>query len=315
MSNAGDVLAFAPILPSRSRLTWFDRTGNVVGTVGEPDRFVALALGPDGKRIAAAVAESKSGIASIWEFHPGGVPRRITFGSGAVSLLRWLPSGSGLVFSTLQGGPFNLLAQTSSSPGAKEHVILDLGIGNWLNDVSPDGRFAMVAIDSKDTGGDLHYVALDGSNQLQVYLRTAAYEGGGTFSPDGKWVSYVSPSGTEEQNVFVRRFPPTTDDQYQVTTKGGRNATWRADGRELYFVAAESMLTAAAIDTSSGFSVRSLTKLFKLPSPLAATGRWHQYDATGDGSRFIAVVPESQAQPVGITVVMNWLSLGDQQRP
>lgn len=51
-----------------------------------------------------------------------------------------------------------------------------------------------------------------------------------------------------------------------------------------------------------------LKELFRLPVPLAATGRWHQY-VTGDGSRFLAIVPEPQMTPRSITVVLNWPGL------
>ena len=80
---------------------------------------------------------------------------------------------------------------------------------------------------------------------------------------------------------------------------------WRADGRELYF-AAQKQLMVADIDTNAGFNVSNVRKLFPIPSMRSG---WHQYDVTRDGSRFLTIVPEAQATPPSITVVLNWPSL------
>jgi hypothetical protein len=177
---------------------------------------------------------------------------------------------------------------------------------NWVNDWSKDGRFIVYSIDSKLTDGDLRVLSLS-DRQPQVFAQTNSYEGGGAFSPDGRWISYESNvSGRYE--VYVRPFPETAE-QHQVSRTGGRNAMWRADGSELFFLGPDGMMMVAAIDTRNGFSVGGLRKLFSFPDPLAVAGRWHRYALSKDGSRFLALVPEARQTPPAITVILNWPGL------
>lgn len=95
---------------------------------------------------------------------------------------------------------------------------------------------------------------------------------------------------------------------YQVTREGGHNAKWRADGRELFYIATDGTMMSCAIDTTHGFEVKGITKLFKVPSPRAVAGRWQQYDVSKEGSGFLMIVPDPQLAQA-ITVVLNWPAL------
>ena len=61
----------------------------------------------------------------------------------------------------------------------------------------------------------------------------------GQFSPDGKWVAFVATvSGRAE--VYVQAFPDSSSGRTQVSTAGGSQVRWSADGRELYYLAPDS---------------------------------------------------------------------------
>src|SRR5262249_21182526 len=49
-----------------TRLTWFDRTGKEIGSVGAADEFSHPRLSPDEKRIAFELPDSKSGGPTLW---------------------------------------------------------------------------------------------------------------------------------------------------------------------------------------------------------------------------------------------------------
>src|SRR5262249_25095069 len=94
---------------------------------------------------------------------------------------------------------------------------------------------------------------LAGRKRPFVFLRTRFNESYGTFSPDGRWVAYLSDeSGRYE--VYVRPFAKTSEPsvagaggESQVSTSGGVYPRWRSDGKELYYLAPDGKLMAAPI--------------------------------------------------------------------
>src|SRR5512133_3121725 len=96
--------------------------------------------------------------------------------------------------------------------------------------------------------------SLDGNHSLEPVATTDALETMGQFSPDGRYVAYVSDeSGREE--VYVTQFP-ATGSRWQVSQGGGTEPRWRRDGRELFFFAPDDRLMAAQVKSDAqGFDV------------------------------------------------------------
>jgi hypothetical protein len=74
-----------------------------------------------------------------------------------------------------------------------------------------------------------------------------------------------------------------------VHARGGFQARWRRDGRELFFLATNGTLTTslmAAEVTSDGaeFEVNGVTKLFDTPVPYPP---YHAFDVSADGQRIL----------------------------
>jgi eukaryotic-like serine/threonine-protein kinase len=59
-------------------------------------------------------------------------------------------------------------------------------------------------------------------------MSTPAYEGGGQFSPDGRWIAYASDESGQMQ-VYVRPFPGP-DRKVPVSTQGGTQPLWSPKG-------------------------------------------------------------------------------------
>jgi len=104
--------------------------------------------------------------------------------------------------------------------------------------------------------------------------------------------------------VYLQSFP-SSEGRWQVSNQGGRWPRWRGDGRELYYISTEGMLTAVEVKTQAGgFSAGSQRPLFRLVTRL--DGEEYAYDATADGQRFLALAPEAEAAPRPMEVVLNW---------
>ena len=115
---------------------------------------------------------------------------------------------------------------------------------------TPDGkRLAFLEQDSK-TGYDLWTVPLESDSaglragKPEVFLQTPADERTPSFSPDGRWLAYVSDeSGTFQ--VYVRAFPDKGG-KWQISNSGGMYPMWSRTGHELFFEALDNHIMAAA---------------------------------------------------------------------
>ena len=140
------------------------------------------------------------------------------------------------------------------------------------------------------------------------FLRTPFRESAAKFSPDSRFVAYVSnESGRGE--VYVQPFPEGGR-RLTVSSNGGRQPRWRRDGKELFYLEGAT-LVAVSVSTSPSFSVGSATRLFKTIGTRA--GRWGpypQYDVSPDGQRFILAEPvgEGATSEPSIRVVQNWFA-------
>jgi hypothetical protein len=131
------------------------------------------------------------------------------------------------------------------------------------------------------------------------------------FSPDGRYVAYVSSeSGTAQ--IYLKRFPDGSG-KWQVSVDGGNWPVWREDGRELFFVNGNDMLS-VEVDLDEGVRLGTPRVLFTRPGSVGTLpfGWEDAYAATGDGERFLIALREDRGDAEetdrGLVVVQNWYS-------
>jgi Tol biopolymer transport system component len=137
--------------------------------------------------------------------------------------------------------------------------------------------------------------------KAEPILRTPSSERDTAFSPDGRWIAYLSSeSGSPE--VYVRSYPGPGG-KWQVSTGGGNQPRWSRDGRELFYLATGFRLTAVPVRTGAAFEKGTPDELFQVASRRTNIP---QYDPFPDGQRFIVntVVTEKASTP--LTLVQNW---------
>jgi hypothetical protein len=129
----------------------------------------------------------------------------------------------------------------------------------------------------------------------------------GQFSPDGRWIAYVSnESGRSE--VLVRGFTPPSDGHVSepetviVSSAGGTAPRWRADGKELYFISADGTVMAADANAGARFSIGAPRALFQIPR---SHGDWA---IVSDGSRFLIAMPAGPDTSAPFTILWNRLA-------
>jgi hypothetical protein len=147
----------------------------------------------------------------------------------------------------------------------------------------------------------LWVLPLFGDRKPFAYTRMNVQERTGTFSPDGRWVAYMS-NETGKPEIYVSPFP-WTGARWQISNGGGSSPRWRPDGKELYYFDF-SGITAVSVDgAGSSFQVGAAKPLFHLA--LRALSR--EYAATRDGQRIIAITP-SEGTSQSLTLVQNWMA-------
>jgi Tol biopolymer transport system component len=305
-SESGHI-AYRVGTPASTQLTWFDRSGRVLETLGRPERagLANPALSPDGRRVA--FNRTVQGNVDIWLLD-GARLTRLTSDSTVDQFPIWSADGDRIFFDTNRNGmDVNIYQKSSRAQGTEEPVLEGQAPIKIATDVSSDGRFLMYfSVDAK-TATDLWVLPLMKNAKPFPFLKTTSAEVWGQFSPDGRWVAYQSfESGQWE--VYLRPFPGPGG-QWPVSTSGGAYSRWSSDGRELYYLDPTGKLMAAPI-VAKGNSpdVGTPVVLFQtriLGGGANTVGRNHQYDVAPDG-RFLINVLTDEAAISPLTMLLNW---------
>ena len=295
-----DMLAFQSGLQSAWTLAWLDRAGKRVAVMPDPGMLIGASLSPDGKRATVSVYDRAAHNNDIWIYDlTRNVRSRFTFGSANEFAGVWSPDGTSIVFNSSGSGHLDLYRKSASGMGAEELLYAD-ELSKAPTSWSPDGKLVMYnSFGDPKTRADIWVLPFQGEPKPVPFLKTSFNEYDGRFSPDGKWVAYTSDeSGRAE--VYICPFPGAGGKRL-VSSAGGDQAHWRADGKELFYVAPDGRMLAAEVNIKgTDVQIGTVRPLF---GPLLTTG----YDVSSDGQRFLAVLPEERAAaPDPLTVVLNW---------
>ena len=154
--------------------------------------------------------------------------------------------------SRVQGQPDPSFEQSLSGTDAAQ-LLLQTDEHKVPTSASSDGRFLLyTAMSPRATRFDLWVLPLKGDRKPFPFLRREFDQQQGQFSPDGRWVAYVSnESGRHE--VLVRPFTPAgaagAVESSVVSKGGGTSPRWGANGKELYYLAPNGTVTSVAFAT------------------------------------------------------------------
>ena len=302
-SESGLLVYRSGVRRQMRKLVWLSRDGKAQGDAATEEGYQGFRLSPDGTRLAVTISDD-NGNADIWALDLGrGIKTRLTVAPIPRFNPAWSPDGRQIAYDSNQTGIRQLYRVDAG--GASREEQLSSGPNNkGLSDWSRDGHSLLYQDLDPKKGFDIGVLPLDGERKPLV-LKTPFSKLLAKFSPDGKWIAYLSgESGRRE--VYLRAFP-VSGDQWQVSSQGGDLPRWRADGKELYYLepASNSIMAAGIRIVGASIQTDAPRRLFAIP----AVPGGGSYDVTADGQRFIVFQPVNSPEgPVPLTVVLNWQS-------
>jgi hypothetical protein len=181
--------------------------------------------------------------------------------------------------------------------------------------IDPSGKLLTFEFRRGPNDSDIWILPLDGDRKPKPLLVQPFFQSHLVFSPDGRWLAYMSNElSTFGPQIFVQPYP-TNGSQHQVTMEGGGAPLW--SGKEIFYYW-NSKLHAVDVQTEPAFALGASSTL-PISGALQATGGPRNYD-TRDGKQFIVVLSPSQNQnnqptPPQINVVLNWVEELKQKVP
>ena len=295
---SGEVLIYGAPGTTLRELRWVSRQGEPIGSPGEPVDAWDVRIAPDGRRLV--VTEIDRQLRTLDVFIRTGsqpAPTRVSLSTDADESGVWSPDGLRIAFAgqrrkvMLRGAGAVLPEQTIAT--------FDTPVQVW--DWSRDAKSLLIGRKSKASGDDL-WIQLPVERSTATAYNTAPFDQVyGVFSPDGRSIAYAS-NESGQFDIYVDAFPKPGN-RVRVTTAGGTEPRWSADGRELFF-RRDSEIHAVAF---AGLEVRSTVRLFDAGSTIRS------YDVSRDG-RFVINVPADTHAPAAATLVSHWSAFANTLR-
>ncbi|HYN10868.1 MAG TPA: protein kinase [Vicinamibacterales bacterium] len=256
--SAGGALVYAAqaaATDGADRLVWVDRNGGEQPIPDIHGDFEAARLSPDGRRVAF------QSLNDLWINELGtSARRRLTF-AGVNQFPVWTPDGTRIAFSHPAAGmPTPSLFWTAADGSGQPESIVTGGTVNFPSDWSPDGSVLAFSRTSGVVGNwdILTWARQDG--QTSIVENSAFNELQPAFSPDGKWLAYVSDSSGRRE-VYVRPYP-SPGARIPVSSDGGEEPRWGPDSKELFYVQGRSLMR-VTIKTTPALGASKAETLFE----------------------------------------------------
>jgi Tol biopolymer transport system component len=294
-STAGS-LAYIPASPRQfeRRLVWVDRKGTVEPLQAPPRNYGSASLSPDGQRVAVDIFSDATELC-VYDVGRGTLTRLNTEGASNSNPI-WAPDGNRITYRGFRAGLRNLFWKNADGTGDEER--LTTGENSQIpTSWSRDGKWLAFYDVSPTTNIDIWMLRLDGARKQQPFIQTPFIEHSAKFSPDGRWLAYLSnESGRAE--VYVQPFPGPGG-KWKISTEGGSAPCWARNGRELFY-SYQSKMMAVDIRTGPTFTAGKPRLLFE--------GQFTAFeDVSPDAHRFLMIQAVEPEQPAAqINIVLNW---------
>ena len=289
-----------------SRLLIQDEAGARIGPISPVGAYRHPRFSPDGEKIVVESQEAGNLNPDLLLFNlVRGGTTRLTKNDAPDVAPAWSPDGREIAFSSKRETRYDVYTKTLDD-ATPEKLVLGFDGDKFVEDWATDRSLVLSVLRS----GLWMAPTTDGGKTPPTLIRPTSSpdrwlaEG----SPDGNWIAYTSGEG-DDREVYVEPLHGSqARTQYLVSTGGGFEPHWRADGREIFYLTTDGRLASVAVTPTGDTLVLEKPRiLFRaiVPSP-GITSNFH---VTGDGKRFVVNTLLGYPPVPPVHVVVHWTGL------
>ena len=289
VSGAGATVYHPSVPLSSRRLVVVDGRAQTP-LAAPPHAYVTPRVSPEGTKVLLGVSDRAD---HVWSYDMNaGTLTQVTFEAANRSPI-WSADGQRVTFASNRNGPFNIFVAPALADGPVERLTTADALqlpGSW----SPDGELLAYMEQHPNTGRDIWLRRRNGERIALV--NSSADESAPRFSPDGRWIAYVS-NESGPAHVFVRAVNGSGPAR-KLSTSSGSEPVWRRDGSAVYFRSDAKLLVAPV----GGGAPRVVFEGAAEPGSFDAAG----YDVI-DGNRLLMITSAAAGSaPSELRMILNW---------
>jgi serine/threonine-protein kinase len=264
-----------------------------------PANWASPTFAPDGRRLALDISDGKQ--SNVWiDDWAHDALSRLTVGPADDRNPVWTPDGRRIAFASTRGDQSteNLYWQRADGTGEVQRLTESQN-NQFPESWYPDGKLLLFSEKNPQTDWDLMILSIAGGDvsgwtpgKPTPLLNGPFAEEGGVFSPDGRWLAYLS-NESGQAEVYVRPFP-SPGGKWQISAGGGENPHWSRARHELFYSTPDLRIMVAPYSVEGdGFRVdvpRLWSEGHFMPRPRPPNADW---DLHPDGTR-VAIAPVQQ---------------------
>jgi serine/threonine protein kinase/Tol biopolymer transport system component len=287
--------------PQRTDVEWVDRLGRPLRRLPLPaGRWATIALSPDGQSVVAS-RPIAAVLAEIWLFDVEGAKvERVSQPQIMNGDLAWAPDGRSFVYSSSQGGRFEVYRQQPGSTNPPQLIPTVDAQFKTVGGFTPDGRALVIGAHDPTKGWGLWLAPLGTKAAPTLLLPYRAREIGAAVSPDGRWLAYSSLEAGRSE-IYVTPFP-AGGQRTRVSTNGGYVPMWCRGGRELLYMSfqgRDGSVMSVPVGTGPAFTAGT-------PRTILTRRDLAWFAAAGDGERLLLSTESGDTPPPYISLTLGW---------
>ena len=285
---------------SGQQLMWLDGAGKTDTVLSEVHAYEVPRVSPDRRHIALWLPGGTDG--DVWIYNTADKTlSKLTRGSA--SWFEWTPDGRQIIYTRTGTGSAGIYLQPADGSAEAQRVDVKFPAHTVPLTVvpSPDGKTLLITASTSGARTNIYTATLAAGAVATPWLATPFAEVAPRFSPDGKFVAYVSDESATRE-VYVRPFPGPGG-RSQISSGGGTEPLWSRDGRQIFYRSG-ARLMAAGISGAGLPSVTSRRQVLTVSVPELVQAA--NYDVSPDGKRVLLGKPNGAA--ANLVVVVNWFT-------
>jgi eukaryotic-like serine/threonine-protein kinase len=278
-------------------MVWVNRDGSAEPLKAPARAYEHPRLSPDGKRVIVGITGDSPNV-FLYDIASNALKQFTTEGNNALPI--WTPDGKRVAFRSTKPGAWNAFLKSADGSGG----INQLTSNQYLTEPStwsPDGKLLIFTETDPVSKRNLWILPLTGDRTARPLIQTPADESAPRFSPDGRWLAYVSDSSGRPE-IYVQSYP-ISPEKWHISIAGGREPVWAPNGAELFYRDGDKLMV-AEIKTRPAFAAAKPRVLFTggYEGPISSRAN---FDISPDGRRFLMLQAGRRESTAEIKIVPN----------